>query len=103
MVFSGTKRLQADMDTATSYDEWKRAAIAYDKGTELARWKSDDKSEHFDHTSIRRRLRRLRKMRRNKDYAGVLYALNEGVHGNIDGIGRAVLYRKADCRHRVLG
>lgn len=95
MVFSGTKRLQADMDAATSYDEWKDAAIAYDKGTEFASWKSDDKSEHFDHKSIRRRLRRLRKLRKNKDYAGVLYALNEGVHGNIDGIGRAGLYRKA--------
>ncbi len=95
MDFSGTKRLQADMDAATSYDEWKHAAIAYDKGTELARWKSDDKSEDFDHTSIRRRLRRLRKLRKNQDYPGVLYALNEGVHGNIDGIGRAGLYRKA--------
>jgi NTE family protein len=95
MVFSGTKRLQADMDAATSYDEWKHAAIAYDKGTDLARWKSDDKSEDFDHKSISRRLRRLRKLRKNKDYAGVLYALNEGVHGNIDGIGRAILYRKA--------
>jgi len=95
MDFSGTKRLQADMDAATSYDEWKHAAIAYDKGTELARWKSDDKSEDFDHKSIRRRLRRLRKLRKNQDYPGVLYALNEGVHGNIDGIGRAGLYRKA--------
>lgn len=95
MVFSGTKRLQADMDAATSYDEWKHAAVAYDKGTENARWKSADKSEHFDHKSISRRLRRLRKLRKNKDYAGVLYALNEGVHGNIDGIGRAILYRKA--------
>jgi len=95
MEHSGTKRLQADMDAATSYDEWKHAAIAYDKGTELARWKSNDKSEDFDHTSIRRRLRRLRKLRKKQDYPGVLYALNEGVHGNIDGIGRAGLYRKA--------
>ena len=95
MVFSETGRLQADMDAATSYDEWKDAAIAYDKGTDLARWKSEDKSENFDHKSIRRRLRRLRKLRKNKDYPGVLYALNEGVHGNIDGIGRASLYSKA--------
>jgi len=83
------------MDAATTYDEWKSAAIAHDKSTKLTRWKSDDKSEQFDFTSIRRRLRRLRRLRRNKDYAGVLYALNEGVHGNIDGMGRAALYRKA--------
>jgi len=95
MVFSATKRLQADMDAATSYEEWKAAAVAYDKGTNLERWKSDDESTHFDHASIRRRLVRLRKLRKKKDYARVLYALNEGVHGNIDGIGRAELYGKA--------
>jgi len=95
MVFSASKRLQADMDAATTYKEWKAAAIAYDKGTDLQSWKTDDESEHFDHASIRRRLARLRKLRRKKDYVGVLYALNEGVHGNIDGIGRADLYGKA--------
>ena len=95
MVFSATKRLQADMDAATNYKEWKAAAIAYDKGTDLERWKSDDKSTHFDHASIHRRLVRLRRLRRKKNYARVLYALNEGVHGNIDGIGRAALYGKA--------
>jgi len=83
------------MDSATTYDEWRDAAIAHDKSTRLARWKTDDKSSEFDFTSIRRRLRRLRKLRSNKDYLGVLYALNEGVHGNIDGMGRAALYRKA--------
>jgi len=83
------------MDTATSYEEWRRTAIAHDKSTKLTLWKSTDKSSQFDFTSIRRRLRRLRKLRASKVYAGILYALNEGVHGNIDGMGRAGLYRKA--------
>jgi len=78
---SATRRHQKKMDAATTYDEWENAAIAHDKSTRLTRWKSDDKSDQFDFTSIRRRL--------------VLYALNEGVHGNIDGMGRAALYRKA--------
>ncbi len=95
MIFSATKELQSNMDAATSYKEWKAAAIAYDKGTRLHEWKADDESPHFDYTSIRHRLVRLRKLRRKKDYAGVLYALNEGVHGNIDGIGRSELYGKA--------
>ena len=95
IMSAATRRQQKTMDAATTYDEWKRAAIAHDKSSKLTRWKSDDKSEQFDFTSIRRRLRRLRKLQRSKDYAGVLYALNEGVHGNIDGMGRAALYRKA--------
>lgn len=95
MIFSATKELQSNMDAARTYKEWKAAAIAYDKGTRLHEWKADDESPHFDYTSIRRRFVRLRKLRRKKDYAGVLYALNEGVHGNIDGIGRSELYGRA--------
>jgi len=95
MISPATRRFQKDMDAATTYDEWKTAAIGHDKSTRLSRWKAADKSEQFDFTSIRRRLRRLHKLRTDKDYAGVLYALNEGVHGNIDGMGRPTLYGKA--------
>lgn len=102
MVSLRAKRFQKDMDAATSYDEWKDAAIAYDKSTDLERWKSNDESSQFDYTSIRRRLKRLRRLRAKKDYAGVLYALNEGVHGNIDGMGRAALYGKAKFGTKAL-
>jgi NTE family protein len=95
MIFSATKRLQADMDNATSYGEWKEAAIAHDKASGVATWKNSDESKHFDHVSIRRRLRRLRRLRSKGDIAGVLFALNEGVHGNIDGMGHARLHGKA--------
>ena len=95
MMSSATRRHQKKMNEATTYDEWRAAAIAHDKCTKMARWKSDDKSTEFDFTSIRRRLRRLRRLRAKKDYYGVLYALNEGIHGNIDGMGRAALYRQA--------
>jgi NTE family protein len=95
MVSLASKQHEKDMAAATSYEEWKHAAIACDKQSGLARWKSEDKSEQYDFTSIRRRLRRLRKLRAKKDYAGILYTLNEGVHGNIDGMGRAELYGRA--------
>ena len=32
----------------------------------------------------------------------MLYALNEGIHGNIDGIGQAKLYQRAKCGTKVL-
>ncbi len=95
MIFSATKRLKADMETAASYEEWKAAAIAHDKASGVMRWVESDESKHFDYLSIRRRLERLRKLRKAKDNAGVLFALNEGIHGNIDGMGRRALYGKA--------
>lgn len=83
------------MAAAGSYEEWKVAAIAHDKASGVHRWVKSDESKHFDYASIRRRLRRLRKLKANKDYAGVLFALNEGLHGNIDGMGSSYLYGKA--------
>lgn len=95
MMFSATKRLQADIDAAGTYEEWKAAAIAHDKQSGVSRWVTLDESKHFDYASIRRRLRRLRRMKAKKDYAGILFALNEGLHGNIDGMGSSALYGKA--------
>lgn len=95
MIFSVSKRLQADMDAAASYEEWKDAAIAHDKNSGVAKWKKSDESKHFDYTSIRKRLRKLRRLRAKGDCVGVLFALNEGVHGNIDGMGHARLHGKA--------
>ena len=83
------------MAAAATYKEWRAAAIAHDKKSGVVRWKLTDESEHFDYVSIRRRLKRLRKLRAAGDNAGVLFALNEGVHGNIDGMGRRALYGKA--------
>ena len=95
MILSVSKRLQVAMDEATSYEEWKAAALVYDKKAGLDHWKATDQSEHFDFVSIRRRLERLQSLRAAGDNAGLLFALNEGVHGNIDGMGRAELYGKA--------
>lgn len=95
MIFSATKRLEADMAAAESYDEWKAAAIAHDQKSGVWRWQASDESKHFDYTSIRRRLKRLRRLKKNRDYVGVLFALNEGLHGNIDGMGRSALYGKS--------
>lgn len=95
MIFSATKRLEGDMAAAESYDEWKEAAIAHDQKSGVWRWQASDESKHFDYASIRRRLRRLRRLKKNKDYAAVLFALNEGLHGNIDGMGSSALYGKS--------
>ena len=95
MIFSATRKYQAAMEAATSYEEWQEAAVGYDEASGLLDWKKSDASKHFDYESIRRRLRRLRRLRRSGDCSGVLFALNEGIHGNIDGMGHGRLYNKA--------
>ncbi|MEJ6593991.1 DUF3336 domain-containing protein [Parasphingorhabdus sp.] len=95
MILNTTLKMEKAMVQAKSYSEWSKAAKAHDKSTGVDIWKASDESKHFDHTSIRRRLKRLSKLWKSQDNAGLLYALNEGIHGNMDGMGHARLYQKA--------
>ena len=95
MILSKLQKLEYAMAEAESYEEWREAAIEHDEASGVDEWVESDESKHFDHASIRRRLERLRRLRESGDHAGLLFALNEGIHGNIDGMGRRALYGKA--------
>jgi TAG lipase / steryl ester hydrolase / phospholipase A2 / LPA acyltransferase len=83
------------MEDATSYDEWKAAALAHDERSGAARWRSTDASRRYDYKVIRRRLDEIRRVRASGDPHRLLYYLNEGIHGNMGGMGSARMYRKA--------
>ncbi|MCB1616673.1 MAG: DUF3336 domain-containing protein [Pseudomonadales bacterium] len=88
-------RLEQAMLGSKTYDEWLSHAIEHDKTTDAWKWRRNDESELFDYLSIRSRLDNLRKLRANHDDQGLLFALNEGVHGNMGGMGKPVLYTRA--------
>ncbi|NIB40628.1 DUF3336 domain-containing protein [Pseudomaricurvus alkylphenolicus] len=83
------------MRQASCYEEWQQAAIAHDAASGNQRWKRMDQSKHFDYRSIRLRLDQLRQLRARQDYPGLLFVLNEGIHGNVDGMGSPLLYQRA--------
>lgn len=83
------------MANATTYEEWKEAAQAYDARNGLERWKQYEKSTRYDYASIRRRLEQMEVFREAEDNHGLLFTLNEGIHGNLGGMGRSSLYQKA--------
>lgn len=83
------------MEHAESYEEWFDAALSYDEKAGHARWKRRDQSRSYDYVSIRHRLDRLRTLRARHDHHGLLYALNEGIHGNMGGMGKSALYERA--------
>ena len=95
MILNSTLKMEKAMAQANSYSEWSKAAKAHDKSTGVDKWKTSDESKHFDSKSIRRRLKRLSRLWKAQDNAGLLYALNEGIHGNMDGMGNARLHQKA--------
>ena len=89
------KKLQRAIDQASSYEEWQEAALNHDAKTGLNRWKLLDQSRRYDYVSIRVRLDALRSLRARHDNRGLLFSLNEGIHGNMGGMGRSTLYDKA--------
>src|SRR5690606_33249360 len=83
------------MEAAHTYEEWARLAAAYDHEHGLDDWKSADASKSYDYRSIRQRLDLIRDLRYRRDYHQLLFTLNEGVHGNLGGMGKPILYNKA--------
>jgi len=92
---SSHSRLERTMSRATNYDEWKEAALAWDQATGMDKWKIEPTSTKYDHANIQFRLDELRKLRANHDDVGLLFALNEGIHGNLGGMGNSALFEKA--------
>lgn len=80
---------------AIDYDDWSRIARQIDEHSGRARWKLRERSNLYDHATIRERLDHLRALRARGDVRGLVFALEEGVHGNLGGIGKPVLHSKA--------
>jgi len=91
----GTRKLEKAMEQAASYEEWREAAQAYDRAKGYDRWRSNDSSTQYDNVSIRIRLDSLQSLRARHDNRGLLFTLNEGIHGNMGGMGKSSLYERA--------
>lgn len=94
-ISSELKQLQKQMDNADNYPEWRVAAIMHDEASGMAKWRETDQTRFYDHASIRHRLYNLRKLRQQRDDNGLLFALNEGIHGNMGGMGKPVMYNRS--------
>lgn len=89
------KKLKRTMDKARSYEEWRDAAVEHDEISSKRRWREIDQTSKYDYAQIRLRLDRIRSLRARHDYHGLMFTLNEGIHGNMGGMGRSSLYHEA--------
>ncbi|MDX1504765.1 MAG: DUF3336 domain-containing protein [Spongiibacter sp.] len=88
-------RLEAALDNAESYSEWRDIAQALDESQGLDYWRAIERSQLYDFATIRDRLDQMRELRNDGNGPGLLYVLNEGIHGNTAGIGNMALYGRA--------
>lgn len=99
---SALSSIERKMRKAKTFDVWKLLALEHDLKSGREKWKSKEKSEKYDYLGIRLRLNMLRELRQNNDDVGLLFALNEGIHGNQGGMGKSVLYEDAKFGTKVL-
>lgn len=95
MVIGLSKGTEKDMLSAETYADWASAAIAYDKKHGHDKWRDEEQTSLYDYASVKDRLQNLRELRAKRDADGLLFALNEGIHGNLGGMGSPALYEKA--------
>jgi len=88
-------KIKKELNKAESYDEWKELAQKYDEVSGMEAWKQVNYSDLYDNDEIYLRLETLRAYREQGDDQGLLFTLNEGVHGNMGGMGNPRLYEKA--------
>jgi len=89
------RRAEQALADAQSYEEWVAGARQHDEVTGRSEWKKRERSSLYDYRTIRARLDGLRKCRARGDDKGLLFTLNEGIHGNMGGMGNAALYAVA--------
>jgi NTE family protein len=89
------RQAEKQIANAGSYSEWVEAAQMHDEITGKDKWKKEERSSLYDYQIIRTRLQGLRKCRLNGDDKGLLFTLNEGIHGNMGGMGSSALHTVA--------
>ena len=79
----------------STYEDWKVQALEKDRKTGAERWKEQDSTRDFDFRIIRRRYDELVEIRTAGDVDRLIYFFNEGIHGNMGGMGSPALYKRA--------
>lgn len=92
---SELSKLERQLRRASNYSEWRNLAEQHDIHSGRSKWRANPESSLFDHKNIEYRLDELRQLRLNNDDMGLLFNLNEGIHGNQGGMGNPELYDKA--------
>ena len=89
------KRLEKSMEQASNVSQWRSLASEHDQLSGAQAWKGSTDNDMFDARQISRRYLRLKEHCDAGNTVEVLFALNEGIHGNMGGMGKASLYRQS--------
>lgn len=89
------RSLERKMEQAKTYQDWYALAARHDELSGANEWKQEEDSDQFDAAHIRSRYDLLSELVARGDIHETLFALNEGIHGNMGGMGKSLLYKRA--------
>lgn len=92
---ASARSLREHLHEADHYDAWRQAALALDHRSGRDKWKARDASALYDYATLRARVDQLQALHARGDNRGLVFAIEEGVHGNLGGMGKPILYNKA--------
>lgn len=95
-------QLEQAMSRAGSFADWYGLAQQHDQLSGAQQWREMPGSTLYDYNEIRTRYEKLTRCLEKGAARELLYALNEGVHGNMGGMGKPVLYGRARCGTKQL-
>lgn len=86
-----------------SFEQWQAWVEEEDARTGQFDWREKESSRHYDYRAVRRRYRKLKDLREEGNDRGLLFALHEGVHGNMGRMGNPNLYvrSKIGTKHLI--
>ena len=96
------KQIELEMSRADSYATWFETChlTIMQTGADLGARRIN--RDLYDDASIGLRLSKLRRLRKKGDDHGLLFALNEGIHGNMAGMGQAKTISAGEVRYQEL-
>ena len=96
------KKLEQDIQHATSYAAFKEASLLHDELSGANEWKASDTSNDYDYKLIRKRVQRLQIARGKNDSHGLMSILHEGLHGNLSNIANPAMRTGCKISTKVL-
>ena len=89
------RKIQRELGRSDDYATWSELAARHDEASGTERWRDLEESSLYGYNEIRERHDELYRLYESNDQVGLMHAINEGVHGNIEGIGRPILYARS--------
>lgn len=102
MSHNVANEIELKMETASDFKTWKKFAQEHDTLSGREQWKGTDLSNLYDNEEINFRHQNLKTLIDSRNHKELLYSLNEGLHGNMGGMGHSTLYSRTKLGTKTL-